>query len=224
MTQIWADISGNHGGKLDRARGLIYEAAWAGCAAVKFQAYKPDDMDSENRAIYEKYAVPVLWYPLLFQTAIDCKIPIFASVFGLWAIKVLEGYGCSAYKFAARYSTELPRERYKQMAAAIKETGKTFIVSSCDDMEWARSFSPDIILHCPAGHPSQINESHLKFVHDHKLGCSDHSADIVGALAMAKVGATHIEKHLKLRGDHDCIDAAFSVDPDQMKTLCDLAS
>lgn len=220
MTQIWADISGNHGGELDKARNLIADAAYAGCAAVKFQAYKPDDMDKGNRALYEKYAIPVMWYPMLFKTAADFHIPIFASVFGLWAINVLEGYGCGAYKFAARTSTELPWRRYDQMAAAIKDTGKTFIVSSSfRDLDWARSFKPDILLYCD-DHSIMTDKDFLQM---RGIGFSCHSSRIETALAAIGAGVTHIEKHIKLPGDEDCIDAKCSIDRHQMKILCDLA-
>lgn len=223
MAIIIAEMSGNHRGDLGRAVDLIWSAKAVGCDAIKIQTYKPDDMpDQSNRVLYEKCAVPLLWYPVLFHTAAEAGIPIFASIFNLWAIDFLEKFNCCAYKFAARGSTELPLKRYERMADAIKSSGKTFIVSASkmDVEKWARPLQPDVILYCPYGHPPKLADADFNFVSENKLGFSDHTPDIQTPLAMISAGATHIEKHFKLFGDDECIDARFSADPAQMSAIC----
>jgi sialic acid synthase SpsE len=78
------------------------------------------------------------------------------------------------------------------------------------------------LLYCVAGYPAQITDSDIEYLRDYPAeGFSDHSNDIKTPLAMIGAGARVIEKHFKL--DNNCVDAAFSLDPVQMKLLCDIA-
>lgn len=222
---IFAEISGNHGGDLSKAQELIAAAAWAGCDAVKFQLYKPEDMhDPENNHIYEQYQVPTDWLPELFASAGETKL--FASVFAPWAVEALEPFNPWAYKLASPESTRLPA--YSDLIDAIKATGKRLIASSGrNDMSMVHSFSPDVLLYCVAGYPATVTDDDIEYFRTNALvqqqhrGFSDHSSDIKTPLAMIAAGAGYIEKHFKI--DENCIDAAFSLNPQQMKLLCGIA-
>ena len=76
-----------------------------------------------------------------------------------------------------------------------------------------------------AGYPATIDDSDIEFLVENRgyqiRGFSDHTKDISSSLAMIAAGARVIEKHFKL--DDDCIDAAFSLNPSQMETLCRIA-
>src|SRR5690242_14360356 len=103
---IIAELSGNHGGSLYKAINMIEAAKNAGCDAVKIQTYKAEDLcDPANNEIYEKSRIPLDWYPMLFETAKRYSIPLFSSVFALWAIEFLEQFDCPAYKIASPEST-----------------------------------------------------------------------------------------------------------------------
>ncbi|MFW5698848.1 MAG: N-acetylneuraminate synthase family protein, partial [Planctomycetota bacterium] len=47
-TYVVAEMSGNHGGRLDRALAMIDAAAEAGADAVKIQVYRPDTITLDS--------------------------------------------------------------------------------------------------------------------------------------------------------------------------------
>ena len=222
MTFIIAELSGNHGGDLGKAKELIRAAAECGCDAAKIQAYLPEDLDAENAALYQKLHIPKDWYGELFSTADMAKIDLFASVFAPWAVEFLEPFKPIAYKIASPESTRLDRDTYLDLAMYIHRTeADLFVSTGLADMDFMRRLEPQVLFYCKAGYPATVDDGDVKLVRDMACGFSDHSAGIEWTKKMIQAGATHIEKHFKL--DDDCIDAAFSLNPDQMKQLCQLA-
>jgi pseudaminic acid synthase len=223
MTMIIAEISGNHGGSLEKACDLIAAAARCGCDAVKFQLYKPEDLnDPANNEDYEKYHVPLVWLYDMFQDAKFHEIDLFASVFATWAVDALSLYQPFAYKIASPESTRLSSRIYRELAKVIRQTdSKLYVSSGRIDLEMMVSLDPDVLFYCRTGYPAYLTEWDLQLMRRLRGGFSDHSSGVEWPLAMIAAGATHIEKHFKL--DDDCVDAAFSLNPEQMKLLCDLA-
>jgi len=225
---IIAEMSGNHGGSLDKAKQLIRAAHEAGCDAVKFQLYRPDDMDDPaNDEIYRECMVPQEWLEPMFLLAHWVGIPLFASVFAEWPIAMLREWRAPAIKLASPESTRLDEFTYRHLGRAINEAGVTLIASSGrKDMEAVHALNPDVLMYCVAGYPANVTDDDLQYFttlskqRTHR-GFSDHSNDIKTPLAMIAAGATVIEKHFKL--DDNCIDATFSLNPQQMKMLCDIA-
>jgi pseudaminic acid synthase len=226
MTMIIAEISGNHGGDLEKACDLIRSAARCGCDAVKFQLYRPEDLnDPANNDDYEKYHVPDFWLKKMFHMAEVYRVPLFASVFAPWAVEALEAlepFNPAAYKIASPESTRLPESTYRELVTAIRRTGaELFISTGFANLAVTAARNPDVLFYCVAGYPAAVESRHLQLMRRLRGGFSDHSAGVEWPLAMIAAGATHIEKHFKL--DDNCVDAAFSLDPGQMKLLCDLA-
>jgi pseudaminic acid synthase len=220
---IIAELSGNHGGDLAKCKELIRAAAECGCDAAKIQCYAPEDLDRENVDLYRKLAIPREWYGELFSAADMARIDLFASVFAPWAVEFLEQFKPIAYKIASPGSTRLTRETYLDLAMYIHQTeADLFVSTGLQDMEFMRRLEPQVLFYCKAGYPADVNDGDVKLVRDMGCGFSDHSAGIEWTEKMIRAGATHIEKHFKI--DDDCVDAAFSVNPDQMKALCRLAS
>ena len=224
MTKIIAEISGNHGSDLNRACKLIAAAARCGCDAVKFQLYKPEDLnDPANNKDYEKFHVPVVWLADMFEEAKLHGIELFASVFATWAVDALSLYGPLAYKIASPESTRLSVRTYRELAAAIRGTDAALFVSSgLGDLRMMASLGPDVLFYCVQGYPATLLNTDLHVMKALRGGFSDHSSGVEWPLAMIAAGATHIEKHFKLDGG-PCVDAAFSLNSEQMKLLCDLA-
>ena len=84
---IIAEMSGNHGGELYKAKKLIQAAKDCGCDAVKIQLYKPEDLhDPDNNEIYEKCKIPIEWLPELFNVAKVNDIPLFSFANGRGAV------------------------------------------------------------------------------------------------------------------------------------------
>lgn len=220
--KIIAEISGNHGGSLDQAINLIGAAKDCGCDAVKIQMYFPEEMpDQENRSLYETYRIKPEWLDPLFMAAAVAQIEIFASVFSPSAIMQLERLRCPAYKIASPESTRLSIERYVAIVKTIRTTKARFIASSGkQDWNFIQGLKPDRTFYCKAGYPATIDNSDFEMI-PYSDGFSDHTVGIRDSIAMMGAGAWEIEKHFKL--DDNCIDAAFSINPTEMKLLCDIA-
>ncbi len=220
MTFIIAEISGNHGGDLYKAQELIRAAEKCGCDAVKFQLYTADDLGEQYDAA-TNICIPVDWVPILFETAYKAGIPLFASVFHPTAIGVLHNFTPFAYKIASPESTRLKDETYRQIAEAVdNEYAKLFVSAGAGQQEWAHSLRPDLIFYCKQGYPATLDYQDLRYIEDIRA-FSDHTAGIKETLAAIKLGASHIEKHLRL--DADCIDRDFAITPEEMKWLCRVA-
>ena len=222
MTVIIAEISGNHGGDLGKAKELIIAAARAGCDLVKVQTYRPEDMnDPANNHLYQKYRIPEDWYAALFDTAFRFGIPLFSSVFAPWAVDFLEQFDCPIYKIASPESTQLNAIIYRKLAEMIHQRKAQLWASSGlkDYEEMLELVDPDVMFYCKKGYPAaDLNEDELMFIHDNASGLSDHTVGWFDAVAAMGAGATHIEKHFKL--DNDCLDWEFSLNPEQMRRLC----
>ena len=54
---------------------------------------------------------------------------------------------------------------------------------------------------------------------DCQVGLSDHAMGIGAAVASIAIGTTMIEKHFTLRRAGGGVDSAFSMEPDEMRTL-----
>ncbi len=222
MVEIVAEISGNHGGSLDKALTLICEAADAGCDYAKFQYYRPEDMpdryEGDNEEMYRKLMVPDEWLPRMFGMALNCGLGLFASVFSVRAARELLKYDVPYIKLASPDSTKLAGETYYEIMAEVP--ADVGIVWSGLSSSWSSK-----VLYCPLGHPPIITKKDISnfVVSGDYWGFSDHTPGIRAPLAFIGAGARMIEKHIKLKGDNDCIDAAFSAEPNTMRLLCKLA-
>ena len=219
--KIVAEISGNHGGFIEKARELIQVAALCGCDYAKFQYYNPRDMyDLENAALYSRLAVPREWLHDLFDTAERAGIGLFASVFSSDGVSDLLEFSPPYFKLASPQSTWLPTVVYQEIIETVPKD--TEIIFSADGRDEDRMFSllagrECSILYCPPGHPQTITDDDFLIPCD---GFSDHTSGLQAPLAFAQVWAKMIEKHLKL--DDNCVDAAFSATPQTMAALCRL--
>ena len=225
--KIIAEISGNHGGYLEKACELIEVAAQCGCDYAKFQYYAPREMyDLENAPTYARLAVPREWLHTLFDTASKCSIGLFASVFSSDGVSDLLEYSPPYFKLASPQSTWLPTVVYKEIVETVPAA--TPIIFSADERDVSRMLQAivyranvDVSLYCPPGHPPSITDHDFEEFRDFGYdGLSDHTPDLQVPLAFAQAGADMIEKHLKL--DDNCVDAAFSASPDTMARLCEI--
>ncbi|MFS6835678.1 N-acetylneuraminate synthase family protein, partial [Staphylococcus aureus] len=112
MTEIVAEISGNHGGVLYNAVRLIVAAADAKADAAKFQCFDPVRL-AKRRAdnpevtalaggvplieLYRQTHTPQAWFPELIRVAQSCGLQWFSSVFDPEDVAFLETLGCPRY-------------------------------------------------------------------------------------------------------------------------------
>jgi len=138
MTEIVAEISGNHGGSLDNALRLILDANEAGADAVKFQCFHPDRLAvrrSKNPEVvrlaggvplsrlYRMTHTPRAWFPELIKHATTYGLKWFSSVFDPDDVAFLETLDCPRYKISAFEMLDW------DIIKAVRETGKPIVMS-----------------------------------------------------------------------------------------------
>lgn len=138
MTEIVAEISGNHGGTIVNAHKLIADAAKAGADAVKFQCFEPERLAARRAGrsdvlalaggvplvdLYRRIHTPRVWFPQLINQAEKHGLKWFSSVFDPEDVGFLEELDCPRYKISAFEMLDY------DIIQAVKETGKPIIMS-----------------------------------------------------------------------------------------------
>jgi len=238
-TFIVAELSANHGHKLDIALESVRAAKKAGADAVKIQTYTADtitlncDADDfkvkgtlwDGRTLYNLYQeafTPWEWHKAIFDEAKKCGLICFSTPFDKTAVDFLEDLGNPIMKIASFEITDIPLIEY----AAKK--GKPMVISTGialpEDIELAVKTCKDAgndditLLKCTSSYPAPIEDANLKTMVDMKerygvkVGLSDHTMGYDVAVAAVALGATLVEKHFILDRSIGGPDAAFSME------------
>ncbi len=248
---IIAELSGNHNGDINRALKLMEEAKDAGANAVKLQTYTADTItinhNSEEfivkgglwsgRTLYELYQeahTPWAWHDVLFAKGKELGITVFSTPFDETAVDLLEDLNAPLYKIASFELVHHP------LIAYVAQTKKPMIMStgmaSLEEIEAAVNVALSngcndlTLLHCVSEYPAPIENCNLATMVDLKrrfpeckVGLSDHTLGTTTAIAAVALGATVIEKHFTLDRSEGGVDAAFSLEPHELKYLCTAA-
>ena len=237
-TFIVAELSANHGHKLEVALESVRAAKEAGADAVKIQTYTADtitlncDADDfkvkgtlwDGRTLYDLYQeayTPWEWHQAIFDEAKKCGLVCFSTPFDKTAVDFLEDLGNPIMKIASFEITDIPLIEY----AAKK--GKPMVISTGiampEDIELAvktckEAGNNDItLLKCTSSYPAPIEDANLMTMVDMKerygvkVGLSDHTMGYDVAVAAVALGATLVEKHFILDRSIGGPDAAFSM-------------
>jgi len=243
---VIAEMSGNHNGDIDRAFALIDAAKESGADAVKLQTYTADTITIDHhgpgfdiegglwagRSLYELYqesGTPWEWHAALFEHAAKRGITVFSSPFDPTAVAFLEELGAPAYKIASFELVDLP------LIELCAWTGKPLIMSTgmaseqeiAEAVDTARQAGNEqiVLLHCVSGYPTAIADSNLRRIprladrFGTLIGLSDHTPGTVVPTAATALGARVIEKHFTLRRADGGPDAAFSLEPEELRQL-----
>lgn len=247
---IIAELSGNHSQNYEIACEMVDVAAKCGVDAIKLQTYTADSMTlnidtpdftirEENNlwsgeklhGLYQKAATPYQWHKALFERAKSHGIEAFSSPFDAHAVDFLDDLNVPCFKIASFELTDLP------LIAHAASKGKPLIMStgmaSLSEIEVAISCAKKygakdiILLKCTSTYPALPENTNLitmetmRDVFGCQVGLSDHTKGIGVSIASVALGASVIEKHFVLDRSAGGVDATFSLEPDELKSLVD---
>jgi len=245
---VIAEMSGNHNQSLERALQIVDAMAETGVDAVKLQTYTADTMtiasdksnfvinDSnslwEGKKLYELYKeayTPWDWHPPIFDRCKELGITCFSTPFDETSVEFLEELNVPLYKIASFENNHLP------LIKKVAETRKPVIVSTGmateeeinDIVKTARENGCEdlVLLKCTSTYPASPKNTnlntipHLRETFGVPVGLSDHTLGIGVAVASVSLGVRVIEKHVTLSREEGGVDAAFSMEPHEMKQL-----
>ena len=245
---IIAEMSGNHNQSLEWALMIVEAAARAGANAIKLQTYTADTMTLDlkereffisddkspwkGQSLYDLYKIahtPWDWHQPIFDCAKKRGLICFSTPFDETAVDLLEKLGAPIYKIASFENTDLP------LIQRVAATGKPLLISTGmatqeeldESVDAARKAGcKDLtLLKCTSTYPATPENSnlltipYLKDRYGCEVGLSDHTLGIGVAVASVALGASVIEKHFTLKRSDGGVDAAFSMEPHEMKQL-----
>jgi pseudaminic acid synthase len=245
-TFIVAEISGNHNQNYKKALQIIDAAIDAGVDAIKLQTYTADTLtiDSDEKwfritegpwkgqnlyQLYKKAYTPWNWQAKLKKYAEKRGVLFFSSAFDETSVDFLQSLRVQVYKVASFEAVDIG------LLEKIGKTGKPVILSrgmaSLEEIELAlktlyRNGTPRVaILHCVSEYPADPKDMNLTTIPDLAkkfkvvTGLSDHTLGITTSIAAVALGASIIEKHVTFDRSEGGPDAAFSLEPDELKDL-----
>lgn len=237
---IIAELSANHGGKIEIAKKTIKVAKEIGANAIKLQTYTADtltlnsDKDDfiikggtlwDGKKLYDLYReayLPWEWHEELFRYAREIDIDIFSTPFDKSAVDFLEGFNPSAYKIASFEITDYELIRYAASKGRpmIISTGIATIgeIQNAVDICRGESNEDIILLKCTSAYPAALEDANLKVIPNLAetfnvvSGFSDHTLGSTAPIVAVTLGAKVIEKHFILDKSIGGADANFSMD------------
>ena len=244
---VVAEMSANHNGKIENAYKILDFSKKFGADAVKIQTYHPDKITINMKSsdfmidggtwegqtlhdLYKKAYMPWEWHKPLFNYAKKLGMTIFSSPFDNTAVDLLEDLNSPAYKIASFEAVDLSLIKY------VAQTKKPMIISTgiADDSEIQESIEIALengckdlaILHCVSGYPAPATDYNLRTIVDMQkkfgviTGLSDHTISNYTAIASIALGSSIIEKHVTLDRDFGGPDDSFSIEPKELRDLC----
>ena len=239
-TFVVAEMSGNHGGKLENAIKTVHAVKETGADAIKLQTYTADtitlncDADDfvvrgttfwNNERLYNLYCqayTPWEWHKAIFSEAKKIGLICFSTPFDETAVDLLESLGNPIYKVASPEITDV------NLIRLMASKGKPMVISTgtalVEDIEEAirvchEEGNHDItILKCTTEYPAPIEAANLRTMVDMgrrfgvKVGLSDHTMGSDVPVAAVALGATMIEKHFIIDRSIGGPDAGFSME------------
>ncbi|MFK7808006.1 MAG: pseudaminic acid synthase [Saprospiraceae bacterium] len=246
---IIAEMSGNHNQDINRALALVKAAADAGAHALKLQTYTADTITMNCRGglfeitnedslwkgknlyeLYQEAYTPWDWHKEIFDYAKSLGMLAFSSPFDETAVDFLEELDVPAYKIASFESNHFP------LLKKVAQTGKPILISSgtskinelYESVAYlkANGAKDIIIFKCTSTYPATAENTNLNTIPVLRsmfegcvIGLSDHTMGIGASVAAVAMGARVIEKHFTLSRADGGVDAAFSLEPQELKAL-----
>jgi pseudaminic acid synthase len=247
---IVAELSANHNASLDRALQIVQAAAKCGVHAIKLQTYQPETLTIDSnrpeffiddpgglwhgRRLWELYReahTPWEWHQPIFDAARAAGLACISTAFDVSSLEFLITLGVDAIKIASFELIHIP------LLAAAAKCGRLVLVStgmaSLEELDEAVSTlrangcNDLILLKCTSAYPSSERDANVLTMADMRgryhcdVGLSDHTLRPYAAFAATALGAVVVEKHFTIARNDGGLDAAFSIEPSELRELVD---
>jgi N,N'-diacetyllegionaminate synthase len=241
-TFVIAEAGVNHMGSMKVAKELIDLASNAGADAVKFQAFKADNLilNDIKKAPYQAKTTEAseTQFEMLKKLEVSreqnyelkqyCSskgIIFLTTPFDIESLNELDSLDLPAYKIASTDTTNLP------FLKKIAQKGKPMFLSTgmchLSEVELALKSIYElnkeiVLLQCTANYPILDNEVNLAVLNtfrenfDILLGFSDHSEGVGAAPFAVSMGAKVVEKHFTINKNNLGPDHAASLSPREL--------
>ncbi|UOQ44120.1 pseudaminic acid synthase [Halobacillus salinarum] len=245
---IVAEMSGNHNQSLERALQIVETAAKCGVHGLKVQTFTAETMTLDcpqedffirdpkslwnGESLYNLYQqsqLPWEWHQAIFDKCKELGIVGFSTPFDETAVDFLETLDVPCYKIASFENTDLPllRKVARTGKPVILSTGMATLTELAESVQTLKAAGCDklILLKCTSTYPATPENTNINTIPNLtqtfacQAGLSDHTLGTGVAVASVALGATFIEKHFTLSRKEESVDAAFSMEPDEMKNL-----
>jgi len=242
---IIAETGAAHRKSYARCIALIDAARAAGADAVKFSAFKPEEMTLKSgdppfvitegpwsgRNLYDLYdeiAIPYEWLPDLRRATKSAGLEFILSVYHPNTVPILAELGVKTVKIASfelnyvELLTELAKDPYvKKILLSTGGGTEKEITAALEILK----YKDVVLLYCVSEYPAKTSDMNLVMLEDmrkfgKKLGLSNHTQALSVPLMAVTLGACVIETHIKL--DDDNLDASFAVFPDKFAAMVDI--
>jgi N,N'-diacetyllegionaminate synthase len=240
---IIAEIGQAHDGSLGILHSYIDAIAATGVDAIKFQTHIAEAESSMAEPFrvnfsYEDVTRYDYWHRMSFtkEQWIGIKehcekvgLEFISSPFSQAAVDLLESIGVTRYKIGSGETSNF------LMLEKIAKTGKPIILSSGMSsyeeldatLEFLAPFANEIsILQCTTSYPTPAERIGLNVIAEmkarypnHKIGLSEHTAEIATGIAAVTLGAEILEFHTVFDRRMFGPDAPSSLTIDEVKTL-----
>lgn len=222
MVQIIAECGINHGGNMEIAKEMIVMAKVCGADLAKFQLYDVDTLFPDKKIMaqgkdwYEAVKPTQLTKEqakMLFEFGREAGIEVFFSVFDVERVKWCEEIGVKRYKIPYSQSTNFELLKAILPKTKVIISTHTPYYNHYHDTSW---------LYCIPLYPTPLECVNFYRMADCD-GFSDHTVGIDASKIAIARGAKIIEKHFCLKRDDSNCDMICSIEPHELKELCDFA-
>ncbi len=242
---IIAEAGVNHNGSLHLAKELVDAAKEAGADAVKFQAFKTEEITTRTapKARYQKRSAPGSSqfemlkklelterdFGEIYRYCTKKKIIFLATPFDEKSAYFLNDLGICAFKIGSGDMNNMPLLRmiagYRKpiiLSTGMADLGEVSLALKALYLSGNKNV---ILLHCTSNYPTLPACVNLKAIitmekeFNVPVGYSDHTNGIEVAIAAAAMGACLIEKHMTLNRKLSGPDHNASLEQEEFKDM-----